>query len=81
MPIDEVIEVLTKPVYRIGMVPDRDFIKALRIGIEALKRIDELRRFPDHNPKWLLPGETDTTVNKVDWGGSRDYIGKVGGET
>lgn len=32
---------------------------ALRLGLEALKRLEELRRYPDHNPKWLLPGETE----------------------
>lgn len=58
----------------------KDYFAALKMGIEAMKRIDDQRNGKVLPYDRWLPGETDATVNKVDWEGSRDYIGKVGGE-
>lgn len=56
--IEEAIEALTHPVYRIGTVPDRDFIKALKLGIEAFKVIKGARSGNVIPTMHLLPGET-----------------------
>jgi len=36
-----------------------EFLTATKLAIEALKRLQDLRLFKDHNPKWQIPGETD----------------------
>jgi len=37
----------------------KEAYEAIQLGIEALKRLKELRRYSSHNPKWQLPGETE----------------------
>ena len=59
MTLDKAIEALTHPVYRIGIVPDRDFIKALRLSIEALERIKQLRAGTALSVTGQLLGETE----------------------
>ena len=58
MTIDKAIKVLTR---KRGSEPGGNLGEdwdALQLGSEALKRIKELRHYSNHNPKWLLPGET-----------------------
>jgi len=38
--------------------PER-YSKAKQLGIEALKRLGELRRSRHHYPSWFLSGETE----------------------
>ncbi|MBA7625034.1 hypothetical protein ES703_32455 [subsurface metagenome] len=58
MTINEAVEFLTHPVYRVGMVPDPDFINALKLGIEALKSVRTGRKVGLHYEANCLPGET-----------------------
>jgi hypothetical protein len=59
MTIDEAIEALTHPVYRIGLVPDQEFIKALKLGIEALKLVQQQSPSRALSGTERLPGETE----------------------
>jgi len=59
MKLDKAIETLklyispTTP----SLMPDHD--DALKLGIEALKRIQVIRGYPHYQWKQLLPGETE----------------------
>ena len=59
MTADEAIKILTDTPIATASDDTEKYHRAARLGIEALKRIKELRRYSNHNPKWLLPGETE----------------------
>jgi len=59
MRLEKAIEILTLLAKKWKADYDDDDLQAVSLGIEALKRLQELRKYANHNPKWLLPGETE----------------------
>ena len=58
MTIDKAIEELTKQLGPKYSTPHTDFHNAIKLGIEALKRIKSLRTNMGSQKFWQLPGET-----------------------
>lgn len=59
MTIDEAIKELTKQLGPKYSTPDTDFHNAMKLGIEALKTVRDVRRWPFPESIILLPGETE----------------------
>lgn len=51
-------EVLEQELHLAERQPELDVIDALKLGIEALKRVEEHRKPEGINPHLALPGET-----------------------
>lgn len=58
MTIDEAIKILTPMSDGRNLYPKLSERDAIKLGIEALKRVGSYRHFPDTKPGSLLPGET-----------------------
>ncbi len=58
MNIPKAIEILSESVELTDFAPDPDFIDALQLGIEALKRVKKHRPLYAGIYPHLLPGET-----------------------
>ena len=58
MNLEKAIETLTKEYERWKVCNQWDYCIALKLGIEALKRLEEDRRDNPHTAWLLLPGET-----------------------
>ncbi len=56
---DEAIEILNQILCRDFRHGQQDRDVAIKLGIEALKRVLEVRRFPDAFNLKILPGETE----------------------
>lgn len=59
MSIPKAIEILTFRSKDFILEQDTDLIGAISLGIEALKRIQDMRDSPCTTPDEYLPGETD----------------------
>lgn len=59
MSLQEAIEMLYRIVAQDEESGRPDCVIAEKLGIEALKRLAELRRSRVHMPSWRLPGETE----------------------
>ena len=58
MKLEEAIKLLQDEIDRKAPVFGNDYWDATRLGIEAIKRLEELRLDPLQRPQLLLPGET-----------------------
>lgn len=56
---DRAIEVVGEDGLESGEGTWEEYLAAIQLGREALKRLQELRRNSAHNPKRLIPGETE----------------------
>ena len=65
MTLEEAIEILIERDRICDPLKNPDYEKALRLGIEALKRIREARRAEYLRVSGLLPGETGEKENNV----------------
>ena len=59
MALDKEIEILTSLADRLAHISQVGEQKAARLGVEALKRINNPLQYNLANPRVLLPGETD----------------------
>jgi len=59
MTLDEAIEIQQHYLKGISKSLDYDFPKAIKLGIEALKRLNDWRRGEVINPFYMLEGETE----------------------
>lgn len=59
MRIDEAKSILTHQIVNLKTGYDHDRFVAICLGIEALKRLEELRTPSSGNPHILLPSETE----------------------
>lgn len=58
MKIDKATETLDRDLRPLFEFLHRDYNKALELGIEALKRVKDMRTSPCTNADEILPGET-----------------------
>ena len=62
MKLEEAIEILTESIYLNDFTPDSDFIAAIKLGEEALKRVRD-DRGTSYQPVWYpLLGETKDPI-------------------
>lgn len=59
MPIQKAIEILNHHSILLMTTEDHDYLDAINLGIEALKREEILRREIPYDRDGLLPGETE----------------------
>lgn len=59
MTIDEAIKILTSANKQFRIVGEGNFKEATQLGIEALKRVLDVRRFPEAANWRKLPGEAE----------------------
>ena len=62
MTIAQAIEILEDHKQSVRLPPNLDFNDAFALSIEALKRVLDVRRFPDASNWKLLPGETEILI-------------------
>ena len=62
MKLDKAIELLNQALDEPGSVPPIDLTPAMKLGIEALKRISLWRAFLKKYDLTVLPGETEETT-------------------
>ena len=60
MTIDKAIEVLETEAHLAERQPETGIYDALKLGIEALRRLEELRTPASGDPLLPLPGETES---------------------
>lgn len=58
MKLSKAIEILQDPDHYLRLVCDDDIYDAIKLGIEALKRVKHVRTLHKFNPLDLLLGET-----------------------
>ncbi len=65
MTIDKAIGMLSDAGYGHSLTTSSDFYDAIKLGVEALIRIKEWRRFTTKTKFVLLPGETKWTAAAI----------------
>ena len=59
MKLEKAIEVLKGEMECWSLHPEVHLPKAIKLGIEALKEVQRLRRVEKHDPTIMLPGEAE----------------------